>query len=167
MKKLFKSLFGKKDERIKWQNQDFIDGAYEGLQIQTEGHKKTWKLGQENQWNVDMNEGKLWFDFSDDKKVSTDIQIIGTYNSANGTFLWGWDHPSVNDELGKHAKLAHNWGEQNNEPSFTELQLTCSIEDVWKMSAAVNRITEANGVYKGDSGATQVFMTLGKIEMEK
>ena len=100
MKKLFKSLFGKKDERIKWQNQDFIDGAYEGLQIQTEGHKKTWKLGQEDQWNVDMNEGKLWFDFSDDKKVSTDIQIIGTYNSANGTFLWGWDHPSVSDELG-------------------------------------------------------------------
>jgi hypothetical protein len=163
----FKSLFKKKDEGLKWVNNEFIEGAHEGLQIQTLAHINSWKLGEEDKWNVDMHEGLLWFDFSDGKTVSTKIQIVGTYNTFDGTFLWGWDHPSVSSELAKHSQLAYDWGKLNNEPSFTELKLVCSIADVWKISAAVNRISNANGVYKGNSGATQVFMTLGTIEMSK
>ncbi|WP_299556946.1 DUF6882 domain-containing protein [Seonamhaeicola sp.] len=167
MMNFFKSLFGKDKATMQWNNHDFIEGAFEGLQLQTDAHKKTWKLGKEKQWNVDMNEGMLWFDFSDGTRVSTDIQIIGTYNSKNGTFLWGWDHPSVRGELAQHANLAYEWGKENEEPGFTEVQLTCSIDDVWKIAGAVNRISGGSGVYKGNSGATQVFMTLGTIEMGK
>ena len=166
MGKLFGKLFNKSEDSGKWTNTDFIEGAYEGLQLQTAAHKTTWKLGEESNWNVDLNQGTLTFVFSDGK-VSTNIQVVGTYNSADGTFLWGWDHPSVPDNLAEHAEFARAWGEKNNEALFTELNISCSVDDVWKISATVNRLAEANGVYLGNSNGTYVFMTMGTLKMSK
>jgi hypothetical protein len=86
MGKFFGNLFGKSDDSSTWTNLVFIEGAYEGLQLQTEAHKATWRLGEESNWDVDLSLGTLTFTFLDGRIVSTTIQVVGTYNSADGTF---------------------------------------------------------------------------------
>lgn len=166
MRKFLNSIFRKKS-LIEWENPEFIQGAYEGLQIQTKTHQNTWGLGSEKSWNVDMTKGLLLFDFPDGKIVTTEIQVIGTYNPNDRTFFWGRDHPSVKVELSKHAKLAFEWGRKNNEPSFTNKKINCSLNDCWKIAGAVNRIVGGNGVYNGTYGSTNVFMTMGELEIKK
>ena len=170
MWKLFGNLFGSSDSKennSNSSNQDFIEGAYEGLQLQTDFHRQTWKLGEENNWDVDLNQGTLTFSFTDGKIVKTDIQVIGTFNSNDDSFMWGWDHPSVPNNLAQHAILAKEWGTKFNESDYSTLQISCSLDDVWKMSSVVNRLAEANGVYRGNSNGTFVFMTMGSLEMSK
>lgn len=146
-------------------NRDFINGASEGLQMQTDAHRRTWGLGKESSWDVDLNKGTLTFSFEEGKVVHTNIQVIGTYNSLDGTFMWGWNHPSIRENLAQYARLAKEWGTRFGEPTYTTSKINCSLEDVWKLSAVANRLANANGVYCGNANGTYVFMTMGTLEM--
>jgi len=152
---------------MKWMNEEFINGAYEGLKIQTEAHKKTWNLGEEKSWNVDMKLGLLSFQFLNDKVANANIQVVGTYNSDDSSFLWGWEHPSVPKNLAEYAEKAKTWGNKHAEILFTKSKINCNKEDVWKIAAVVNRINEGNGVYCGNSGSTMVFMILKTINLKQ
>jgi uncharacterized protein DUF6882 len=76
------------------------------------------------------------------------IQVIGTYNPADGTFLWGWDHPSVPHPLREHAQLARAWGRENGLASFTERSVRCDESEAWRFAAVANRLASSNGVYR-------------------
>jgi hypothetical protein len=85
---------------------NFIDAAVEGLRQQTAAHSATWRLGQGESWAADLDAGTIVFSFTDGTTVSAEIQVVGTYNTVDGTFLWGWDHPSIPENLREHALLA-------------------------------------------------------------
>lgn len=147
--------------------EQFIVAALEGLSLQTSAHNSTWQLGEAEQWSVDLDAGIIEFDYADGKKVTAPIQVIGTYNQLDGTFLWGWDHPSVPLALRKHAALAKQWGIKNKVTNFMSRKVSCSEEDAWGFAAVANRLAKANGVYRGPSGTTLVFMTFGEIKIKK
>ena len=148
-------------------SEQFIEAAREGLRLQTSAHSSTWHLGKEEHWSVDLDAGLIVFQFSNGMKATAPIQVIGTYNQVDGTFLWGWDHLSVPEALRKHASLAKQWGEKNDLPDFINSKISCTEDDAWSFAAVANRLANANGVYRGPSGTTLVFITFGEIKLEK
>ncbi len=145
---------------------DFIKGAREGLALQTAGHSSTWKLGKETDWSADLDTGIIVFKFADGSTATARLQVVGTYNKNDGTFLWGWDHPSVPEPLRQHAMLAKQWGTQHKVPAFTNRKVQCSEDDAWGFAAVANRLANANGVYRGPSGSAFVYMTFGEVRLE-
>ena len=95
------------------------------------------------------------------------MQIIGTYNTDDGTFLWGWDHPSVQEPLRVHAKLARTFGEQHKLSNFTERTVKCTEDEAWEFAAVAARLGNANGAYRGPAGSALVYMTFGEIKLHK
>lgn len=147
--------------------EQYIEAAREGLRLQTSAHSSAWHLGNEQQWSADLDAGIIVFQFADGLKATAPIQVVGTYNQVDGTFLWGWDHPSVPEPLRKHAAVARQWGEKNKVKNFISRKISCSENDAWGFAAVANRLSNANGVYRGPSGTTLVFMTLGEVKLEK
>jgi hypothetical protein len=145
----------------------FIAAAREGLALQTASHASAWHLGRGEEWAADLDRGEITFQFKDGVTAIAPIQVIGTYNSKDGTFLWGWDHPSVPQPLRAHAKLALEWGKSNNLPAFTSRKVVCTEDEAWSFAAVANRLAGANGAYKGPSGSTLVFMTFGQVKISK
>lgn len=90
----------------------FIEASRQGLALQTSAHVSTWHLGKEDHWSADLDAGTITFHFKNGKVANASIQVVGTYNQSDGTFLWGWDHPSVPGKLRHHAQLAREWGEK-------------------------------------------------------
>ena len=39
------------------------------------------------------------------------VQVVGTYDTEDGTWLLGRDHPSVSEPLGAFARRVRNFGE--------------------------------------------------------
>jgi hypothetical protein len=146
---------------------EFIAAAREGLVVQTSSHQGVWHLGQEDNWAADLSAGTITFSFPDRTTASAAIQVIGTYNTADGTFLWGWDHPSVPEPLRRHAQLAREWGQEHGLASFTTRSVACAEDDAWNFAAVANRLASANGVYRGPSGVARVFMTFGDVKLER
>lgn len=147
--------------------EQYIEAAREGLRLQISAHNSSWHLGKEEQWSADLDAGLIVLQFADGVKAIASIQVVGTYNQVDGTFLWGWDHPSVPEPLRKHAAFAKQWGEKNKVKSFISRKVSCSEDDAWSFAAVTNRLANANGVYRGPSGTTLVFMTFGEVKLEK
>ena len=148
--------------------EDFIAASVEGLQIQTESHDATWGIGKAETWDVDQDAGTISWIFADGRIAIAPVQIIGTYNPSDGSFMWGWDHPSILPALQDSASLVKQFGEKHQIPRFTEQKIAISGEsEAWEFVAVANRLAESNGGYRGDSGGPLVFMTFGEITLSK
>jgi hypothetical protein len=144
----------------------FITQSLEGLRAQTAAHASTWGLGREERWSVDMDAGTITFHFTDMRAVAP-IQVVGTYDPSNGTFVWGWDHPSVPGSLREHARLVREFGERHGLANLTERMIYCSQEEAWEFTALAARLGGAHGAYRGDAGGPLVFMTFGELTMQR
>ena len=113
-------------------------------------------------WSVDLDAGTIIFT-SPTKMVSAPVQVIGTYNRLDHTFLWGWDHPSVPEPSGADARLARQFGQLRDLPLFTTRIVECSEEQAWSFTAVALYLSGAQGAYRGPAGSTMVFMTFGEM----
>jgi hypothetical protein len=95
--------------------------------------------------------------------ITAPVQVIGTYNRLDRTFLWGWDHPSVPESRGADARLARRFGELQNLPLFTTRKVDCTEEQAWSFTAVALYLSGAQGAYRGPAGTTMVFMTFGDM----
>ena len=146
---------------------EYLQAAREGLAMQTAAHKSAWRFGEEKTWAADLDAGAIVFSFEDGTKAAVSIQVVGTYNTADGTFLWAWDHPSVPEALREHATLARQWGNANNLPALISRKIECTEDDAWSYAAVTNRLANANGVYRGPAGTALFFFTFGEVRIER
>lgn len=155
------------DSEEKFDLDVYVSAAMDGSRLQTESHDRTWGIGKADSWNVDMVEEKIWWLFSDGKKASAFVQIIGTYNPSTQEFLWGWDHPSVKPPLDEHALKVNEFGKKYSIQKYTAKMVKASEDEAWEFVAVANRLSNANGGYRGDAGGPIVFMTFGEIKLEQ
>ena len=96
------------------------------------------------------------------------MQIVGTSNSEDSSFLWGWDHPSVPAELAEHAQLALAFGKAHGLEAYTHRQVPCDDALAWEFTAVAMRLGEASGSYRARASETaHVWMTFGRVTLSK
>ncbi len=130
---------------------------------------------KEAAWSLNLEEGKLSFipensigkknDDTPTMKAIAPVQVIGTFNTEDETFLWGWDHPSIDEPFAEHARKVKAYGEEHQLEPLTSRKVTCSEADCWEFTALACKLNEAQGAYRGPSDETLVFMTFGKVEL--
>jgi hypothetical protein len=57
-----------------------------------------WGIGTADRWSADLAAGTLSFQFSD-RVVAGQVQLLGSYAIAAGTWLWGWANGSVPESV--------------------------------------------------------------------
>jgi hypothetical protein len=143
-----------------------IEKAMNGLQLVTAAHDATWHLG-EAAWEVDQETGIIRFTTRQGIRAEASVQIIGTYNTLDGTWLWGWDHPSLLPLVGENARRLLAYGQQNGFDQLTTRKLQCTENECWEFTALAFLLCNANGAYRGPSGTMMVFMTFGELQLTK
>lgn len=164
---LFKKLFGKQDPNDSPEFQSLLGQSMEDLRIKTAAHDRLWHLADAKNWSVDQDVGELVFVLPQSMTATCDVQIIGTYNTTDGTWLWGWDHPAVQKPLQDHAWLARRYGDDHAIPKLTTKKVACTEDEAWEFTALACKLAEAQGAYRGPSGPTLVYMTFGQPSLEK
>ena len=118
------------------------------------------------QWEVDQDAGKIVFQRDDGIQLSAPVQIIGTYNSSDKTWLWAWDNPSINESLTHASAVVQAFGQQHAISQLTTRKVPCEEADCWVFTALAAKLDDAQGAYRGPAGRTSVFMTFGKVEIK-
>jgi len=148
--------------------EEFIAGSVEGLKMTTDAHSGTWHLGEEKTWDVDQDNGQIIFSFADGTVASSPVQIIGTFNAKDSTFMWGWDHPSVVPALQANALRVKKFGEEHNSKELTTQKVSCTEMRAWEYTALAMRLSEASGAYRAEAApGTFVFMNFGEVHLAK
>lgn len=138
--------------------------AISGLELQTQVNHELWGQGS-SEWSVDLDRGVI--EFRNDKGwlVTAPVQVIGTYDTRDGTFMWGWDHPSVPAPSAEAATLVRQYGERHHLDLLTTLLVEMSEERAWEVTALADYLSGGNGAYRGPVGTTLVFMTFGTVSI--
>jgi len=150
----------------KFDLENYISASMEGLLIQNETHMNTWGIGKSGTWNVDQEAGIIEWSFPEGKAATAPVQIIGTYNSNDSSFLWAWDHPSILEPLQEHAKLVKAFGLKHSIKKFTERKVIVTENEAWEFIAVANRLAGSNGGYRAEAGGPLGFMTFGTITLK-
>jgi len=90
---------------------------------------------------------------------------VCTYDTEDGTWLWGWDHPSVAPAVGERARQMLQYGQEHGLARLTTLNFACTEQACWELTALAFLLCRANGAYCGPAGSARVFMTFGKITL--
>lgn len=143
-----------------------ITKASARVQALTEAHVGLFRL-DEASWAVDQDEGTITFTNSKGIRATAPVQIIGTYNTEDGTWLWGWDHPSVVPALAEAAATVKAYGDEHGVSDLVTRKLACSEDRCWAFTAVACELTEAQGAYRGPAGPALVFMTFGAVKLDK
>lgn len=136
----------------------------EHLRLKTQSHIDTWGLGSTRRWDADMEDGVLSFT-SPGLLVVASLQVIGTYDTTDGSWLWGWDHSSVDDALARDSRLVRAFGERHGLFRYTSREIQCTEDEAWQFTALACHLSEASGAFRGADGTTAVFMTFDNVKI--
>ncbi|MDQ1287831.1 MAG: hypothetical protein QG622_1396 [Actinomycetota bacterium] len=116
-------------------------------------------------WSVDRDEGTITFRRPAGVVASAPVQIIGSLDSAQGTWRWGWDHPSVSPPLDRHALCVRAWGEDHQVPELTTALVDADDDLAWRFAAIACELNAAQGAWRCESGGTAVLVTFGTVTL--
>ena len=146
-------------------NPDFdllLEQSMEELRIKVEAYDSMWQIGEAD-WNVDQDLGTIVFTSPDGRVATAPVQIVGTYNTLDGTWLWGWENPSVLPPLQEAARRVRKYGEKHGIRQLTTRKLKCTEDDAWAFTAFACKLCEGQGAYRGPADTTMVFMAFGDV----
>jgi len=143
-----------------------LEKARNHLAELTAAHDRTWSIS-ECDWEVDQETAAITFFHENGTIARAPVQIVGTYDTDDGTWLWGWDHPAVDEACSRDAKKLREYGLENAVPGLTTRKIECDEDDCWDFAALAVLICNSQGAYRGPSGSTLVFMTFGEVQLSQ
>lgn len=141
-----------------------VDAAMADLKARTAAHDPLVNFSKST-WDINQDTGQITFTRPDGQRTAADVQIIGTYNTFDGTWFWAWEHPSVDAALARHASAVRQLGQKHAIEPLTTRKLTCSEQDCWEFTALACKLNGAQGGYRASVGPTLIFTTFGKLKM--
>lgn len=142
-----------------------VERSMARLQAMTAAHDASWGLGRAD-WQADLNQGTLSF-ITPGLRATCAAQVVGTYNTQNGSWLWGWGHPSVPAALAVDAGRVRAFAAEYQLSELLTPQLTCSEHDAWAFTALAAQLGNAQGAYRGPAGTALVFFTFGDVTLSQ
>lgn len=133
--------------------------AMQQLRLQTTLQDRFMNLGTAA-WAVDLAAGTITFT-SEQQRAVAPVQVVGSLNPEDGTWLWGWDHPSVPEPLAEHARAVHAYGEQHGLERLTTRLIPATADEAWEFAAVADLLGGGQCAYRGPAGSAVVFMTFG------
>ena len=136
------------------------------LELKQNTNSSLWGFGRMDRWDANLETGVVTFS-SPNLIATAPVQVIGTFNSKDNTWLWGWDHPSVPEPLAEAARQCRDFGLRYRLTEFMERKVQCSQSDAWRFTALALHLSAGTGSYRGPAGTTYVFMTFGDVTLSK
>ena len=130
------------------------------LAFQTQAHDNLFQL-KAARWDVDLDAGCIEFLSPQGLHTTAAMQVIGTINSQDGTWLWAWANPSIPPGLCAHSNAVKMYGTRHHIERLVSSKLASSESEAWDFTAIASKLGGGQGAYRGPSGTTLVFMTFG------
>jgi hypothetical protein len=138
----------------------------EELKVKTLAHQ-VWGFGNSERWDLNQTRGILVFTQKDGVRAACPAQIIGSYNTADQTWLWGWANPSIDQSLKRDALQMREYGRKHGIERLSSPQWKGSEAEAWEMTALAVKLCNEQGAYRGPAGQTLVFIAFGEVQLSK
>lgn len=143
-----------------------LEEAFGELKAKNEVVDQVFNLRQSS-WSLDQTTCAIRFHNPNGTVASAPFQTIGTINTKDGTWLWAWENPSITEPLRRHALAVRAFGEAQHHELLTTRKFPCDEELAWRLTALAAKLNNAQGAYRAPAGTALLFLTFGKVTLEK
>jgi hypothetical protein len=114
-------------------------------------------------WAIDADRRIITFTRPGGRAGTAPVQIVGTLDPFDGTWLWAWDHPSVRPELAEHARLVRAWGLEHGVPELIARLVPADEDKAWRFAAVACELSRVQGVRRCPTERGVAFVTIGSV----
>ncbi len=159
-----RNIFQRKSPENDGEYRILLARSIEELKLKSAAHDRLFQLSTAD-WSADLEKGLIVFTSPQGLKATCALQIVGTLNIQDGTWLWAWDNPSIDKKLQEHARAVKLYGEKHGLERLTERKFRCTETAAWEYTALACKLGGAEGAYRGPAGNTLVFMTYSDVRV--
>jgi hypothetical protein len=129
-------------------------------------HMERWGLGKAQKWALDQSTATIRWSF-EDHVASAPAQILGSWNSRVGTFVWSWDNDTIKPGLAATAEVVRAWGQENGVSALSTSPLRLDEEQVRDLVALAFRLGDCTGLYHPYDGELATYVVFGTVTLEE
>ncbi len=129
-------------------------------------HSERWGLGTARRWVLDQDIGRVTWSF-EDHVASAPAQILGSWNSQVGTFVWSWDNETIQAPLCETAETVRAFGVENGVPALATSPLKLDEGQVRDLVALAFRVGGCTGLYHPFDAQLATYIAFGAVTIEE
>ncbi len=149
-----------------WEYPQFKEAAMRELQEKTHAHQKAWEI-EKCSWSIEQETCSITFTHPSGKQITGPVQVIGTFNATDNTWMWAWNNTSIMEQLRKHSDTTRNYGADKGIPDLTTPKISCNQDMAWELASVACSLNRANGAYRAPTGSTIAFVTFGDLTFDR
>ena len=144
--------------------QDLINTTFIQVQKCMKLHNDKFPLTK-GRWDIDITNKTITFQ-NQGKKAIAQIQIIGTRNPIDNTWLWSWANSSLSENICVHARILQKYGHKYKSHTLTNEKMKCTVDFCWEMLTLAFALTNADGIYRAtrEKSDPEVWLTYTNLE---
>ena len=147
--------------RSEWD--DFVASCRGSLSARQPLLDSRFGIGSYQRYDYDQATKQIVFSNQGQPGVIADIEVVGTFSKASGTWMWSWANFSLLPKVRTRMKRVRALGEQRRFPRLNTYLWPADEVDAWDMAAIAAHVLRAQGVYRSPGESTDIYMTLSKI----
>lgn len=143
---------------------ELLEAGYNYVSSLQSAHEATWKMSEAANYEVDLMSGEIWW-FFPEKTVSAPAELLGTWNPKDGTFLWGWDHPSAPEGSAVASAALKAHADTHGISDLQDSKVECDFEECWSLVSAAGLVGQLQGIYRFETspGGAWAYIGFGGI----
>ena len=115
--------------------------------------------------HLNVATGQLVFsDASATPRVLSNVQLVGSVNTGNRSWLWSWANPDVDPALCKDILEVHLLGETRGIEQLTTPFWEGDAVDGWEMTSITAYVLQAQGAYRAATAEGFTYLVMTSIE---
>jgi hypothetical protein len=109
--------------------------------------------------------GQLVFsDASGTPRVLASVQVVGSVDTENRSWIWSWANPDVDPALSKDIREVQLVGQTRQIEQLTTPFWEGDAVDGWEMTSIAAHVLQAQGAYRAPTPSGFTYMVMTAIE---
>lgn len=129
-------------------------------------HSERWGLGAARRWVLGQDVGRVTWSF-EDHVASAPAQLLGSWNSKVGTFVWSWDNETIQAPLCATAQAVREVGAENGVSALATSPLKLEEGQVLDLVALAFRVGGCTGLFHPYDGQLATYIAFGPVTVEE
>ena len=117
------------------------------LEITQNRLSDSFKLEKQERYVLNYENRFITFYTDQAPTVTAKFTIIGSVSFGEGTWLWSWANPYINDLVKKELTIVKEFGLKHGVSALTNSEFNADQNDGWLMAAISSFILNSDGVW--------------------
>lgn len=144
--------------------QEYIDNCFDELERKQQYLIDTFGFGSFDNFEYDFDKEELYLLKNEEVLVKARIVPIGSFNTENGSWMWGWANEAFPVKLRNKSSRLKELETITGFEMFGNEMAEIDEDMAWEIAAMSLNLLGFEGVYRGPGKNTHYFYAMEQVE---